>query len=102
MRISFSRDGGFAGMRLATQIDTDSLLANDATDWEKLIRDANFFELPSSNQPEMAGADRFKYVVDVTKGNEHHRVEALDGAIPPSLESLIQQLLDAARMSRHR
>jgi emfourin len=100
MQIKFMRSGGFTGMQMNYEINTDAVTTEEAGEWERLVDEAGFFGLPGAILPSMAGADRFKYVIAVTRGTQQHRVETADGAVPESLQPLLQRLVAAARPKR--
>lgn len=97
MRINFVRSGGFAGIPLKYEVNTESLNHDDAARWEQFVREANFFSLPQSVQPRSGGADRFQYAIEVIRGKQQHRVVTTDGSIPDSLQPLVKELLAAAK-----
>jgi hypothetical protein len=64
MRIYFERSGGFAGMRVAVTLDTESLGSEETNELQKLVDTANFFALPPTiTTTSPAGVDQFQYKV---------------------------------------
>jgi hypothetical protein len=100
MRIEYERTGGFAGIRLATTIDTATLPADQAGALHSAIEDARFFDLPARlpSPPQMA--DQFNYHVTIQDGRKRHTVDVGEGSASPSLQSLLQQLTVLARSAR--
>lgn len=104
MRIDYLRTGGMAGGTLEAHVDTDMLPPNDARELEQMVVDANFFVLPremsrSRDQPARRGGtvpDDFHHEITVERGHQRHTVEVDDQLLPPSLEPLIDYLVDAA------
>ncbi|MBM4422444.1 MAG: hypothetical protein FJ030_03500 [Chloroflexi bacterium] len=97
MKISFERAGGFAGMRVAHTVDTDSLSADDARELHQLVEAACFFDLPAVIQSSAPGGDQFQYKLTVEAGGRTHTVEAGDAAAPETLQPLLLRLTRLAR-----
>lgn len=100
MRIHFERSGGFAGMRLTTTVDTNSLAPEEAGALEEQLHKARFFDLPSSLNASPRGADQFCYRVTVEEGERQHTVELSEAAAPEPLRHLLRQLTTLARTRR--
>ncbi len=99
MRIDFERTGGFAGLRLATTVDTDDLPVEEANELRQLVETAHFFALPPTLKS-TAGADRFVYKLTVEAEVRQHSVEVGEGAAPDSLRPLIDRLTTLARTNQ--
>ena len=102
MRIDFVRSGGFAGMRLATSVDTEQLPAEQASTLDKLISDAGFFQLPERIMPAAPGPDRYEYQLTVTAPQHTHSVVVNEAAAPDSLRPLLNYLTTLAMVSKKR
>jgi len=102
MKIDFLRSGGFAGIRLATQIDTDTLPSTEADRLCRLIEAARVFDLPATLKSSLPGGDRFQYRLKVEDGPRRKEVVADEAAVPESLRPLIDYLADWARSSQKR
>ncbi len=100
MRIQFVRTGGFAGMRLAGTIDSDTLPEDEAQALQKELDNAHFFELPSQLSGEAGGADRYQYEITVDDGRKTHKIEAGEAALPQQVQPLVQHLERLARTQR--
>jgi hypothetical protein len=100
MRIQFERTGGFAGMRVAATIDTDSLEPEAGRELQALVEAAKFFDLPAKAAASDAGTDQFHYTITVEAEGRQHRVEASDPSIPESLQPLLRRLTVLARSAR--
>ncbi len=96
MRIDYERSGGFAGMRITTTVDTQSLPADQGKEMAQLVASSGFFNIPSTPPP-AGGADMYTYKVTVTDGGQTHTVTVKDGSIPPALQPLLQRLTAMAR-----
>jgi len=99
MNISFERTGGFAGMRVAATIDTDSLPPAEAAALQKLITAADFFN-QSEDRPNRVVPDGFQYTITVKDGARQHTLHLGDGSIPDKLQPLVNDLSTRARSQR--
>ena len=97
MRIDFERTGGFAGMRLAAKLDTDTLPADQAGTLQGLIAEAKFFDLPAQIPAPPQVADQFHYRVTIEATGQRHTVDVGEAAASPALQALLQQLTLLAR-----
>ena len=61
MLIRFERTGGFAGMRTAVTLNTDTLPQEEARNLHELVDAAGFFNLPEKFPMPKRGADYFQY-----------------------------------------
>jgi hypothetical protein len=102
MKIDFMRSGGFAGMRLATLIDTDTLPSTEADRLRRLIEEAGFFDLPTPLKSNTPGGDRFQYRIKVEEEGKRKEVFADEAAVPENLRPLIDYLADWARSNQKR
>lgn len=110
MRIDYERTGGFAGMRLATTFDTDTLPADQAGTLQGLIAEAHFFDLPAQpSAPQLSApqspappqaADQFHYHVTIEAKGKRHTVDVGEAAASPALQALLQRLTLLARSAR--
>ena len=100
MRIHFERSGGFAGMRMTTTVNTESLSPEEARDLHEMVDAARFYELPTAITTPTPGADRFHYKLTVETEGRQHTVDVGEAAVPEALRSLLQQLTALARSSR--
>jgi hypothetical protein len=92
MKIHFERTGGFAGLKLRTTVDSESLPRREAERLERLLARSHFFELPLSLEGRTPGADRFHYRVTVESGGRTHTVRTSDAALPEELRPLVEWL----------
>ena len=93
MKVSFEQSGGLAGMMVSTTVDSGSLPKEEASLLQNLVKDANFFTLPSKSEPPRQGAaDYFEYTISVENDGLKHTVETTDLTMPESLKPLIRYL----------
>jgi hypothetical protein len=100
MRIEFVRTGGFAGLRMATAVDTDTLPPDEARILREAVDAARFFDLPPVIASPAPGADRFQYKITVEAEGRRRTVEVGEAAVPEKLQPLIQRLITMARSAR--
>ncbi len=97
MKIQFERTGGFAGMRVETTIDTQSLPSQEASELQEMVDAAGFFDLPATIAAPTPGADQFQYKVTIEAGGRQHTIETGDAALPDALWPLLRRLTALAR-----
>src|SRR5712691_10321999 len=95
MRITYSREGGFAGIPMEVSVDTAQLEPNQAESLERLVRDSGFFELAPEGDVK---PDVFLHAITVEDGDRRHTVRTTD-PVPPSLAPLLDRLRELARPS---
>ena len=100
MHIHFERTGGFAGMRMTTTVNTESLSSKDASDLRKMVNTAGFFDLPAVIRTMAQGADRFHYKLTVEVEGQRHTVETSEAAASEALRRLLRRLTAMARSAR--
>ncbi len=100
MQIHFERSGGFANIRVAGTVDTDTLPPEEAQALHELVTSVRFFELPSVLPAVPGGADRFQYTVTVEEGDQQHTVEIPESAATGDFANLVGRLTVLARQRR--
>jgi hypothetical protein len=99
MRVLFERSGGFAGIPLTLTIDLANLSPDEATQLNRLIEQADFFNLPTTISS-AAKPDRFQYRVTIEGGDRHHTVSVGETAAPDTLKPLLNWLVEFARKQK--
>ena len=99
-RIKFERTGGFAGMRIATDLKMDDLPDEQAQTISELLDDMDFRELPESLVKEEGMADQFTYTITVETKKWEHTVTTGDISAPEKLQELLQLLNRLARTQK--
>ena len=99
MKIYFERTGGFAGLRLAINLDLEFMPAVEADSLQKLIDEANPFNIP---EPETKPSipDSFQYKIIVEQKGKQRTLQFEDGSIPIELQPLVNDLSLRARSQR--
>lgn len=98
-RIKFERTGGFAGMRIATEVKLDDLPDEQANSIRELLDDMDFAKLPEQLLDE-AGSDQFTYTITVKTKKWEHTVITGDASAPEKMQELLQLLNRLARTRR--
>jgi emfourin len=99
-RIKFERTGGFAGIRMATDLKLDDLPDEQARTISELLDDLDFRELPASLVQEEGMADQFTYTITVETKKWEHTVTTGDISAPEKLQELLQLLDRLARKQK--
>lgn len=89
--IAFKRSGGFIGTGMRFQIDLDQLPINDARYIDRLIEQAQFFNLPE-NLIIKFNPDEYQYTITIDLGMTCHTVRTNDTTMPASLRPLVDGL----------
>ena len=97
MRITFTRSGGFAGVRLRATVSEDELSAKDAARLRQLVEAADCFSLPGRIAAARKQPDRFQYELLLEDGDRRHVIVVDEEAASPELLTLLVWLTDAAR-----
>ena len=102
MRIHFVRSGGFAGLRLAIDLDTAGMSREEAAEIEALVQHSEFFDLPANAISEGRGSDRFQYRLRVASASRRaHVVVVREPAVPDRLQPLLARLTALALQRLH-
>jgi len=96
-RIKFERTGGFAGMRIATDLKLDDLPEDQAHTISELLDDLDFRELPEQMMNEEGMPDQFTYTITVETKKWEHTVVTGDVSAPEKMQELLQVLNRLAR-----
>lgn len=96
-RIKFERTGGFAGMRIATDLKLDDLPDEQAHTISELLDDLDFAELPEQMINEEGMPDQFTYTITVETKKWEHTVVTGDVSAPEKMQELLQLLNRLAR-----
>ena len=103
VHIALERSGGFGGLTLKSQLDTDHLDRAEADQIRSLVRQADVPSLARKSRSTTpapgrgAGADRFQYDLTVTMGGQRHHLTYGDHTMPPQLTPLVNELVARAK-----
>jgi hypothetical protein len=90
-RISFERSGGLTGKTMRHDLDLESLPEEEAEYLQRLIEEADFFNIPASTVTG-AAPDEFHYQISVNNGSEEHTVRTTETSMPDALHRLVKEL----------
>jgi hypothetical protein len=100
-RIKFERTGGFANMRIATELKLADLPDEQANSVLKLLDDLDFEELPEQIMSKALLPDQFIYKVTVETKKWEHTVVTGDASAPEKLQELLRLLSRLARTAKN-
>lgn len=99
--ISFKRSGGFTGITLQTQIESNQLPEGDKQKLDSLIIRSGVLEYSGDNSPVATyGSDQFQYEITIETGNNKHTVLVAEPSVPTYMRPLIRHLVQKARFNR--
>jgi len=96
-RIKFERTGGFAGMRIAADIELEDLPKEQADRLCELMDDVDFDELPENLMKGNPVPDGFTYSITVESEEGQHTVTTSDTSAPSKMQPLLELLFQIAR-----
>jgi len=96
-RIKFERTGGFAGMRIASDLKLEDLPDEQASSIMELLDDLDFEELPEHMTGKESMPDQFTYTITVETKKGEHTVVTGDVSAPEKMQELLQLLNRLAR-----
>ena len=96
-RIKFERTGGFAGMRIAADIELEDLPKEQADRLCELMDDVDFDELPENLMKGNPVPDGFTYSITVESQEGQHTVITSDTSAPSKMQPLLELLFQIAR-----
>ena len=93
MKIYFEQGGGLTGIDNNISVNSDSLHPAEASELQRLVENANFFDLPSEPATPLRGADYLEYKITIeTNDNKKHSIKTTDLTMPPNVAPLIRYL----------
>ena len=92
MNIHFERSGGFAGLRLSHDVNSETLPPDQGAELNRLVESSDFFHLPKTVSAATPGGDRFQYKLTVKSGPTEHTVALDEAAVPEKLRPLLNWL----------
>ncbi|MEW6286095.1 MAG: protealysin inhibitor emfourin [Chloroflexota bacterium] len=104
-KIKFERTGGFAGIRLAAEIELDDLPEDERRELLRLLDELDFEELPEKLARHAPVPDEFSYTISViAKDKKEYTVSAGDTALPADMRPLLEMLEGIAKrqMRKHK
>ncbi len=89
--ITFKRSGGFVGTGMKYELNLSQLPMNDADSLIRLIRQAEFFDIPE-NLIVKFNPDEYQYTITIDAGVLCHTVRTNDTTMPALLRPLVDEL----------
>lgn len=91
-KIKFERTGGFAGIRLAAEVEMDELPEDQRREILELLDEMDFEELSDKYDGEISFPDGFVYAISVESEKREYRIVAGESALPADMQPLIEIL----------
>jgi hypothetical protein len=103
-KIKFERTGGFAGIRLAADIEMDELPEEQRREILDVLDEMDFEELSDKFTSGISFPDGFVYAISVESEKREYRLVAGESALPDDVQPLIEILesITKRRMRRNR
>jgi len=96
-KIIFERTGGFAGIRLAAEIDMDTLPEDQKHEVIELLDEMDFDELPEKLSGKKPVPDEFVYSITVKSNKRDYTILTGESSIPENMHPLIEILEQIAK-----
>lgn len=96
-RIKFERTGGFAGIRLAADIEVDELPEDQKHEILELLDEMDFDELPEKLSAKSPMPDEFVYSITVVSSKKEYKVLTGESSVPNDMQPLIEILESMAK-----
>jgi hypothetical protein len=96
-RIKFERTGGFAGMRIATDIEKGDLSEEQSQALLDILDALDFHELPEHLMGDASMPDEFTYTITIEADDWKHTVVTGDSSAPEKMQELLHMLNRIAR-----
>ncbi len=94
MKVSFVRSGGFGGLRLAAELDTENLPPDEAAELRSLVA---ALDTGASAATPAGGADRFRYDLTIEADGRTRRLSLSDGDLTAATRPLVARLEKQAK-----
>lgn len=91
-KIKFERTGGFAGIRLAAEVEMDDLPDDQKYEIINIIDESDFEDLPKKLAGKAPLPDGFVYDIKVYSREEEYRVFTGESSLPDDLQPLVEIL----------
>lgn len=91
-KIKFERTGGFAGIRLAAEIEMDELPEEQRHEILELLDEMDFEELSDKLTGAVSFPDGFAYAISVESEKREYRIVTDESALPADMQPLVEIL----------
>ena len=96
-KVKFERTGGFAGIRLAAEIEMEDLPDDEKHEIINIIDGSDFEDLPKKFAGKAPLPDGFVYDIKVYSREDEYHVLADESSLPDDLQPLIEILERTAK-----
>jgi hypothetical protein len=98
MKVKFVQSGGYAGLRMGCDLDTDSLPAEEAAMLQSLVEQSGFFQAESGSTP--TARDLLNYSIAVETNEGDRQISFDDLSMPDGVAPLVKYLQSRAKPVR--
>jgi hypothetical protein len=98
MKIKFRQSGGYAGLRMGCDLDTNSLSSDEATQLESLVNTSGILQANSGRSENAADLISYEMTIETQSGT--HQVKFDDLTLPESVLPLLDYLQSKAKPLR--
>ena len=95
MKVKFLQSGGYAGLRMGCNLDTDSLPAEEAATLESLVEQSGIFQAQSGSK--LSGRDLLNYTIAIETNEGDRQVSFDDLSKPDGVMPLLKYLQSRAK-----
>ena len=96
-QIKFERTGGFAGIRLAANIELNKIPEDQKKEILNLLDEMDFEDIPEKLSGRMPIPDEFVYSIVIESEKQEYKVLAGESALPQEMQPLIEILEGIAK-----
>lgn len=97
MKIYLERTGGFTGIPLHIELDTQNLEPAQGEYLAAALDAANFFDLPVRTVPSQETPDQFHYMLIIENSERVHAINASESELPEEMRNLIRYIIRLGR-----
>ena len=101
MRLRFVRSGGFAGILLTANLDSENLSSDEMAALEREVAEASFFDLPEQVILPSSMPDGFEYEITVSSSNQVRTLKVSESLVTDTLRPLVDHLMKLARTGKY-
>jgi hypothetical protein len=98
MRIVCERTGGFAGLTLRAEVDSEQLTPAEARKLKRLVKESQVLDQPA--KAEGAMPDQYQYDLEIEDEGRTRTIQTNDAAASEEMAKLIEWVIETARRAR--
>ena len=98
MKIEFRQSGGYGGLTMGSEINTESLSAEEAAKLRSLVEQSDILQVQSKQTPNSADLLQYQIIIETNKGVR--QVSFDDLSLPDRAVPLVEYLQDRAKPIR--